>query len=374
MARVSEEHATVVSDSRVTAVFCFLFIVSLSASLWNPPLSAQFFAPIPKAASGRQLQVEEILSGVRETLRDIYSACELGGTQALEAARRICRTGIEKRAAFSAEISRFCQGKYSAQPMVDSCTKLVNQDSILRERLLGLTISTWPIGHGRAGIARLYESAGDFGVLTGFAANLRDDQVFVLTDLVSGALGAFPFAATTALVVTKTDTAIVASGTATPDTINGVRSRLVRLINNGGSISGRILAPIYVYRGPTISFSQSVYAQVGLLGPLSHTDSLQGSGAMVAEAMFSFAVRKPDTSGTQVADLLVGMRLGEVWSESAIAAPVVNKREFGFFQLGVGLRTGEKLGISILLTEPLGSPSARRYVPRLMVNLSAIGF
>ncbi len=254
----------------------------------------------------------------------------------------------------------------------ETCVSRVPLDSLLKWGVHGVEWFFPVFTKGRAGLEGLYASVGNLSLLSKFAANLRDDQAFVQTDVISGAMGVLPFAISTAVVVARGDTAIVSGGGAKLDTVQGPRSALTRLINNGGSLTARLVFPIAFDRGATHAFGASLSVEGGLLGPLGKTDSLKGSSTQVLEAVTKWAIRKPDSSAAEVGELFIGWRLGNAWSDGAIAPGISSRRSLRFTQVAIGLQTGGSIGLSVLYSLPIKAAELTRFVPRLVLNLSAV--
>lgn len=331
--------------------------------------AGQFVTPIPKALSGKVAESADVFgdSHFHEDLQEIYGECDRKLPDN-EPANRICRTAPPNVQTLRNDIKQYCES-LSADPKEQAaCEGVVDPKDVLKEKIIGIASWQFPLGLGTRGLRQLYAATGDFTLLSGFGANLGDDQAFVLSDLLTGAIGALPFALTTATIVSVNDTG---SSKAQRDTLSSLASDLARAINNGGSVSARLVAPLVIYRGPTLSFSQSAYMQLGLLGPLTDTKQLNGSATFVTEAVLAAAVRKP-ASAEHIGDFLVGGRVGLAWKGASFSPGIVDRHHFYFAQVGIGFRKDDQLGLAALITFPLNAPDVTRYVPRLLVNLSSL--
>jgi hypothetical protein len=279
----------------------------------------------------------------------------------------VCRTSQDNVDRLASAATAYCEerfaGKYLDTMYVNDCKGSPDLfQRILREGSASPRARYSPVLEGRLGVVQLYGEAGDLRLLSKFAANLRDDQIYVLTDVISGVVGIFPFAISTASIVTREDS------TAVP----GLASDLTRLINNGGSIAARLGAPLFASIGTNVRTAITVYTQGGLLGQLAQSDSLSASGAFVLEGIGGFAIRKPDGNAAYLGDVIVGARLARAWKDSPLGPAPLDRKSFGYIQLAIGLTQGEgKLGVSVLLTNAFDK-HVDGQIRRIVVNLSAI--
>jgi len=205
-------------------------------------------------------------------------------------------------------------------------------------------------------------------VFSGFTANVSDKEVLLLTEVVSGAVGVFPFGITHALVVSSADSQPSLSA----DTVRRATENVLELMNNGGALSARFQYPVLAIGGANVKHSLSAYVQAGLLGPLGQPDHAQGSGAGVVEYLTGLAIRKPDSTAVLLGELVVGVRLGVARTFSGpILQGVDQDRSFAFYQLGIGLQQSGSLRLSVLLNHVTSGASAR-FVPDVILNLAAL--
>jgi hypothetical protein len=352
-----------------------MLVFSLALTSWFPlGVHAQFVSPLPPPRDSVYALAVDIYEELRDTVEAIIQACDSART-AREKAN--CRNSEENKTILKSLVEEYCDEQFPTDTTRNrQCLEpLETLQHSLYEGLWSATLWLWPLTKGMRGLHDMYRDVGDLAFLSRFATNLRDDQIFVLTDLISGAIGIIPFAVTSATIVTKDDQVVLGEGTAEEDTVTGVTSDLTRVINNGGSLSGRVVAPILILRGPNVSFTSSAYTQIGLLGPLSNPDNLRASAAAVQEGMFRFTIRRPDITAAYLGDVLVGWRFGWAWSERDFAPRVIDRNDFFFLQLAFGLLQSDHLGISVLLTVPIGvDDTFRQQLPDMVVNLTAVRF
>jgi hypothetical protein len=225
----------------------------------------------------------------------------------------------------------------------------------------------------------LYDTAGvgDFDLLRRVASNISDDELYVTTDVVNGLIGGLIFGVSYAAIVSNKESLATRTDTLSAKAREDAFSNVTRLINNGGTFSARIQAPLYAGGGTVMQHSGSVYLQLGALGPIGNRDSLHFSGAAVAEWLTGFAIRDHDLVHRDTkAELVVGVRGGFGWSTGE---PIVRSNRcddngkcftLPFAQLGLGLRQGGTIGVSFLIT--VVPHEFKDFKPEVAVNLSAI--
>jgi hypothetical protein len=326
-------------------------------------VAGQFVSLIPEPRSDTVARTISVRSAIRETLTAIVNDCASSDDP--------LRCREHRRNELSAAAREFCTREhFGNQTLVDRCIQ--NAEDVLPQVIsFGRTAPrTWyvPLRSGQEGLVRFYERASEFRFLSKFAANMRDDQIFVLSDIVSGAIDIIPFSIATATVVTKNDTASIS-----PDNVvEGVTSDLTRLINNGGTLTARAVIPLLVSEGTNVRSTTATYVQGGVIGPLSTADSLRLSGAWATESVVGFAIRRPDSTAEHIADLVIGIRLVRSFSEDPIASGFIDRRGFWTWQFGLGFvdKSGQ-LSLSFLLTHPFND-KVRDRIPRIMLNLAAL--
>jgi hypothetical protein len=216
------------------------------------------------------------------------------------------------------------------------------------------------------GFLRSFADSGGTRIFGQFAANVSDNEAFVLTDVISGLAGRALFGITYSAVVVKSDTGSIASR----DTVESDKARLIRMVNSGGTITSRFAFPMHARQGPTFRHASTAVLNVGLVGPLGRSDSLAASGSIALEYVSALSIRDVSERASQLGDLYFAVRAGPAMSERPI---LLGSREktFWFGQLGIGLRQGNSVGLSALLTW-LSRDEMQAITPRLIVNFSAI--
>jgi hypothetical protein len=203
-------------------------------------------------------------------------------------------------------------------------------------------------------------------VLNQFAANVSNKTAYVTTDVISGSTLGTLFSIQYAAVVVKDSNQV-------PDRRHAVEDNTattMRMINNGGTVTARILYPFWSNGGTNIQQAFSMYGQVGVVGPTGNSDSLRLSGSLVFELMNGIAIRSlggADVNG----ELIIGLRGGLALSEDELIASTKRHR-LPFAQLGVGLRQSGTLGLSLLYTYLGHNTVFRPYYPKFLVNFTAL--
>jgi hypothetical protein len=199
-----------------------------------------------------------------------------------------------------------------------------------------------------------------------FAANVSDKEAYVLTDIISGLAGTMMFAINYAAVVVKDE----AESQSERQSIESQKSNIIRMINNGGTLSGRFQFPVYARSGPTFQTSSSLYSTMGLIGPIGNTDSLRFASSVVAEVMTGLSIRDPGQTAGLLGELIAGARIGYAFSEKELLSDT-DDRGFPFAQLAIGLRQSGKVNLSALVTWPM-EQKYQPFSPKLVVNFSAL--
>jgi hypothetical protein len=203
-------------------------------------------------------------------------------------------------------------------------------------------------------------------VLNQFAANVSNKTAYVTTDVISGSTLGTLFSIQYAAVVVKDSNQV-------PDRRHAVEDNTattMRMINNGGTVTARILYPFWSNGGTNIQQAFSMYGQVGVVGPTGNTDSLRLSGSAVLELMNGIAIRSlggADVNG----ELIIGLRGGLAASEHEFI-PGTGDHWLPFGQLGIGLRQSGTLGLSLLYTLVGNKSVFRPYYPKFLVNFTAL--
>jgi hypothetical protein len=224
----------------------------------------------------------------------------------------------------------------------------------------------------------LYDTAGvgDFDLLRRVASNISEKELYVTTDVVNGLIGGLIFGASYAAIVSNKENLATSSDTLSAKAREDGFANVTRLINNGGTFSARVQAPLYAGGGDVMQHSGSIYLQFGALGPMGNRDSLHFASTAVAEWLIGFAIRDHDLIHRDTkAELVVGARAGVGWTPGS---SIVRSNRCGdgkcetlpFAQLGIGLRQGGTIGISFLFTYVPNE--FKDFKPEVAVNLSAI--
>ena len=318
-------------------------------------VQAQFFTPLPNPVIGDSVRVDEYR---RALVRTVLSN----------------RHGLVNAAAIDAAIETIC-GSQGADEA--TCRDVLNHDTLAqRGKFKAVHISylawRWPLGHDAEEVRQYLKGAGDNGslaVFSQFSANVSDNTAYVATDIVSGMIGRVLFGIQYASVVAK-DTGESAGKR---DTVEDGSASLLRMINSGGTVSARVVAPLYAASGTTAQSAASITGSAGMLGPVSNSDSLRFSTTLAATYMIAFPIRDSDAARTALGELLLGAHAGWGWSESRLVASEPGE-VLGYWQLAVGFRRGSdnNLGLSVLYTGVSGGRgNFRQLVPRLIVNFVA---
>lgn len=215
----------------------------------------------------------------------------------------------------------------------------------------------------------LRESTGseDLKLFSRFAANIAEKNAYVVTDVISGLAGRAIFAINYAAVVVKEDAELPL---AERRTIEDQKSTIIRMVNNGGTLTGRFQLPVHAMVGPTFQSASSVYGTFGLIGPTGNTDSLAFAGSAVAELSTALSIREPGESAGLLGSLALAGRIGYAFSENELLGGT-NDKGFPFAQVAVGLLQNGKVSLSALVTWPL-EDKYRPFAPKLVLNLAAI--
>jgi hypothetical protein len=215
----------------------------------------------------------------------------------------------------------------------------------------------------------LEASAGPDGtaLFSRFAANVSDDEAYVTTDIISGLTGRVLFGINYAAVVVKDESG---ETEAEQRSIESQKANVIRMINNGGTVTARLLFPLLALRGPTGQGAASVYSSLGLIGPLGSTDSLKFSGTIVAEAVTTQSIRDVTQAASILGQVLVGARMGYAFSQDELLTATGDKG-FPFAQLVFGLLQNDKISLSVLYTYPF-EKRYREFSPKLTANFAAV--
>ena len=210
-------------------------------------------------------------------------------------------------------------------------------------------------------------AATDLSVFNQFAANVSSRTAYVTTDVISGlALGTLISIQYAAVVVKDTNQV--------PDRRQAVEDNTaaaMRMVNNGGTVTARILYPFWSSGGTNIQQAFSFYGTAGVIGPTGNADSLRFAGSTVLELMNGIAIRALGSGADVQGELVIGVRGGIGFSEDELL-PGTGRKTLPFAQLGVGLRQSGRLGLSVLYTYLGDNTVFRPFYPKFIVNFSAL--
>lgn len=251
-----------------------------------PPTGlAQFVTPTPAPQSDLLARTGNMRRAIAPLVEKIGTEClrsveiardpERRTEPLADAELRRCRTHEDYVNQLSEQMESYCDRFPENSDRWEQCVEDAQNRTLAQEVLMAGDASPHPIFvpflQGRDGLVRAYRDYGEFDLLRKFSANVREDQIFVLTDVVSGAVGVFPFGVTTATIVTKDDS----DTTSNMVVVEGLTSDLTRLVSNGGSISGRLVLPVLTGMGPNARMGASVATQFGLVGDLQRTETAE---------------------------------------------------------------------------------------------------
>jgi hypothetical protein len=353
-------------------VTCCLWTVILVASFVSEA-SGQFVTPIPKPLPPESLEPGRFQSEfhrslpkdsdtlIRNLIRDTPNLITEGKKPARDSIKALRDT--------------FCTGTYKDKVVQEKCKSSIQVDSIVARKTAkrkGSKQTLLPFGilHDRYELEDYLKLTADStgaSVFSRFAANVSDDEAYVTSDVISGLTGRFLFAINYAAVVVKADSA------ATPSeqrAIESQKANVMRMINNGGTLTMRGQLPMWAERSSIQASAASVYGSLGLVGPMGNTDSLKFSASAVVEASTSRSIRSLGAAGDLLGELLLAARLGYAWSEDELLT-ASGDQAFGYLQGAIGLLQNNRISLSVLYTIPFES-RYRPFVPKLTVNLAAI--
>jgi hypothetical protein len=227
-----------------------------------------------------------------------------------------------------------------------------------------------PLSHDRWDLVDyLQASAGPDGTafFSRFAANVSDDEAYVTTDIISGLAGRVMFGITYAAVVVKDETG---NTDAEHRAIESQKANVIRMINNGGTVSARLQLPLFAVSGPTGQTASSVYSTMGLVGPTGNTDSLRFATAIVGELVTARSIRDFGLSSAVLGEVILGGRIGYALSEAELLGGTGDKG-FPFAQFVFGLLQNDKISLSLLYTYAF-EERYRGFAPKLTANFAAV--
>lgn len=339
----------------MTKIFALVLVFSIPIS----NADAQFIAPLPQPLSQSDVRLEDYRTGF------VASLSKKETTDLVQ--KSLSAEDFEKKRA------DYCGRLPEAERQ--ACGKGLTVDAVVpyalgsEKPITDVILSpSFPFTHSRAALANyMMRSNTNTGlsVLTQFAANVSDDEMFVVSNVVRGLAGRSIFSLDHAAVVAKAE----AENQEKRKELESDKSTLIRMVNNGGTLVGKFYAPIFAESGATVSSTAGLQIGAGLIGALGQTETLHAAGTAVLEYQGSLAIRDIAGSGQQAAELLIGTRLGYSRSD----APLLQSggpRGVRFGQLGVGLRRNGELALSVLISKT--ESQYRKLVPQLQVNFSAV--
>lgn len=335
--------------------------VSVLVSLGLPRAStAQFVTPIPQPPPDSVVQVE----------RD-----QALFARSLSPAERASITSGELRAArFTVVRDSFCL-RHEAEDKRAECQAAIDEirgDTALNPRsqtkvLLGFKP---PLAHDRWALEKYLEAAAGpdgLALFSRFAANVSDKEAYVTTDIITGLAGRVLFGINYAAVVVKDESG---STEAEQRAIESQEATIIRMINNGGTMTARLQFPMFAVSGPTGQTASSVYSTMGLVGPTGNTDSLRFAGSLVGELVTARSIRAFGEAAEILGQVILGGRIGYAFSEAELLSGTRDKG-FPFAQFVFGLLQNDKISLSLLYTYAF-EQRYRGFAPKLTANFAAV--
>jgi hypothetical protein len=324
----------------------------------SDPCAAQFFAPLPQPIKAAEVRREDFRKAFVRQLSQAEKS-QLAGSS-LPAT-----TLASKRDGFCAQFTDENQACLSALAQADVAPFASSHVPRITAQPLSFGL---PFTHSRDALSdymRKSNTSEGLSVFSQFAANISDEEAFIVTNVVRGLTGRAIFSADYAAVVTKSDEADAAKR----DVVESDKSTLIRMVNNGGTLVGRFYGPMFAESGTTISSTGGLSLGAGVIGPIGETDKLHSVGSIVGELAGSVAIRDLAGTAQQTAALLLGVRGGYARSDARLIADNSDKG-IGFAQFAIGLRKNGEMSLSILITQTKKNFSD--LLPKLQVNFAAI--
>jgi hypothetical protein len=341
------------SPCGVSAILTGCLVMSLGLAR---PGMAQFVTPIPKRPPDSVIQTERYQARFFDSLPEV---AKLSLTTLKEDSVRKIRAAFCERPGVAADTA--CQRALDPKELPYTAVKTPSHT----RKLLPFGLS-----HTRFDLEDyLGNATGEDGttLFSRFAANISDDEAYVTTDVISGLAGRFMFGITYAAVVVKDESGV------TEEVRRGIESQkanVIRMVNNGGSITTRIQLPLWALTGPTGQTASSVYTSLGMVGPLGNTDSLRFAGTVVGELITARSIREFGKVAGILGEVVLGGRIGYAFSEGELLTGTGDKG-FPFTQLVFGLLQNNKVSLSLLYTHVFEG-RYRPYTPKLTANFAAV--
>jgi hypothetical protein len=339
--------------------------------LLSPPIAAvqaQFSIPLPLPIGADAIRREDFQLLFLETQPGAKARSREDSLRARLSAMR---------ARVVADATEYCgrHGPQTAQCLLaldaDTLAIVLGSRSGSRRRLTKHYIKSWfPFtGYNRATLGEYVRSSGGSGgfmLASQFAANVGDDEAYLVSNIVRGIAGRLIFSTDYALVVTKAEGTTAAER----DTIESDKANMLRAINNGGTLVARFTTPFHARSGTTISSASGLSFSAGFLGPIAEDDPTRRNAAVsgAAEALMSMAIRSLAGDAQQTAELVMGGRAGYTRSDGPLRVSG-GDRDVSFFQGVVGLRQSGSMSVSALVT--LLDRGFTDLVPRVVLSFSA---
>lgn len=322
---------------------------------------AQFATLVPSARPREEVQSDELRQRFIRFVRDGLSPEE----------KRTFERGGLRLANIDDIKSRFCSALRAAErPLCErdvAAPEVVSRSSLRGEINRAVLLLDFPLAHDRGEVAEylraLNDSAGA-SLFSQFSSSVSDKEAFVSTNIISGLAGRVIISINYAAVVVKSDSA----DTTARKAIESNTSTIMRMVNNGGTLSARLLMPIHATSHATFSSASSLYLTAGMVGPLTTSDSAGLGLSAVGEYMSRISLRDPIQYSSQLGDIVLGARVGIGFSGEGLTDQ--KRKTIVFGQIATGLIQNNKMSLSVLVS--MVPKRYKEYMPSLQVNLSAI--
>lgn len=347
-----------------------MFALSLTP-LFASVAGAQFSVPLPKPQDQVSVRLENLRLGFIAERGD--DGNYLRKTQDI-------RTDVQgsPSAAFVARTKAFC-ARWKATEL--ECSAALDADSLrafLRDDASGVRPlrkvyfrSAIPMfGYNRGELGAYMQQSGaseSLAFASQFAANVSENEAYVLSNIVRGLAGRVIVSADYALVVVRSDT----NNAAKRDTVEGDRANLLRAVNNGGTLVARFTAPMFASSGANFSNAAGITLSGGFIGPLAQADAMLRHAAVsgVGEWLGSLAIRSLTGDATPTAELIIGSRVGYTLSDAPLRLKG-GPKDIAYGQAVIGLRQNGSMSVSALIT--VSNNKFNDLLPRVVLNFSAI--
>jgi hypothetical protein len=323
------------------------------------PAAAQFVTPVPHPPPDRVVQIERNQALFYRSLS--------------KETRDSIKSGVLRVDQVRARDS-FCLRQQSSEDrqLCDDALAAIGGDTSLEtpSETRVLLPFRLPLGHDRWALEKyLKDATGPDGLalFSRFAANVSDDEAYVTTDIITGLAGRVLFGINYAAVVVKDESG---DTEAEQRAIESQKANVIRMINNGGTMTARLQFPMFAVSGPTGQTASSVYATTGLVGPTGNTDSLRFAGSVVGELVTARSIREFGEAAGILGQVILGGRIGYAFSEAELLSGTGDKG-FPFAQFVFGLLQNDKISLSLLYTHPF-EQRYRGLAPKLTANFAAV--